>query len=78
MSSVSLRIDGLGVPHTFLRVTHPDGRMVEYGFGPADDSSVFDNWSEGEVDVSGPDSPSKLDHEFQFETPVHQLTGPAV
>jgi hypothetical protein len=37
MSSVSMHVDVSGrdgIPHTFLVLTHPDGRVVEYGFAP--------------------------------------------
>jgi hypothetical protein len=37
-ATIQIRVDFFGsddIPHTFLAVTHPDGRQIEYGLIPA-------------------------------------------
>lgn len=52
-----MMVDIVGlIPHTFLRVTHPDGRIVEYGLVPKKEQSPF---GPGKINVTGVDGPAK-------------------
>jgi hypothetical protein len=73
MSSVTMRVDiggSNGVPHTFIVVTHPDGRQTEYGFVPREGLSPF---GPGNIDVTGP-GVNKDPHESSFNGPTQDLT----
>ncbi|MGL4767424.1 MAG: hypothetical protein ACRCV6_05025 [Formosimonas sp.] len=45
-----MKVDVNGMPHTFLQVTHPDGRIVEYGLVPKEDGHPF---SAGKIEITG-------------------------
>ena len=73
MTSVSMRVDVAGedgIPHTFLVVTHPDGRVLEYGLAP----QVTGLSGPGKIFITGLDSDLGRTHEFQFQGPTQQLS----
>jgi Ca2+-binding RTX toxin-like protein len=73
-ASAQVRVDiggGDGVPHTFISVTHPDGKQTEYGMVPATHLSPE---GPGKIDITGPDSPSKIPHEYDISGPEVTLT----
>jgi len=73
---VQMRVDlggSDGIPHTFISVTHPDGRQTEYGLVPATPMSPS---GPGKIDVTGPDSPKKEPHEWSSEGPTIPLSVP--
>jgi hypothetical protein len=72
MSSVSMRVDvggSDGIPHTFLVVTHPDGRVVEYGFAP----QVTGLSGPGQIFISG-DGTADGPHEYGYQGPIQPLS----
>lgn len=73
-ASAQVRVDiggSDGVPHTFIWVTHPDGKQTEYGMVPATHLSPE---GPGKIDITGPDSPSKIPHEYDISGPEVTLT----
>ena len=78
MTSVAMRVDtggSNGIPHTFLVVTHPDGRQIEYGLTPANHSkdSVIGLNGPGIIDLTGPGA-GKRPHEYNFDGASRNLT----
>lgn len=70
-ASVQVRTDVSGMPHTFLVVTHPDGRVVEYGLVPKEDGSPF---SPGKIDITGESGPDGPPHEYDAGTRPQPLS----
>lgn len=62
--TIQIRVDVIGMPHTFLSVTHPDGRRIEYGLIPAVDGAPY---TLGKIDITGIDSIVKKNHQSNAE-----------
>jgi hypothetical protein len=72
--TIQMRIDVGGVdfvPHTFISITNPDGRIIEYGLAPAEHLSVA---GPGKIDITGIDSQLGREHEWTFAGAVVELT----
>ncbi len=75
-ASVQMRVDvglrpGNINPHTFISVTHPDGRQTEYGLVPA---SSGDPSGPGKIEVTGRNSEKGQPAEYDFSGPQTPLT----
>ena len=73
-ATIQVRADVGGedrIPHTFIVVTHPDGRVMEYGLVPFENGSPA---GPGKIGITGPNSPSERTHEWSVSTPSIQLT----
>jgi len=51
------------LPHTYLSITHPDGRTTEYGFAPA----ITGVAGPGKIDITGPGAGRDV-HESNYKT----------
>jgi len=75
-ASVQMRVDvglrpGNINPHTFISVTHPDGRQTEYGLIPA---SPGDPSGPGKIEVTGTDSDVRRPADYDLAGPKTPLT----
>ena len=73
MSSVQIFVDVFGsdgLPHTFIKVTHPDGSVEEFGLVPKTGGSLI---GAGNIDITGP-ATDHGSHEFTLSMTPRELT----